>query len=289
VTFSGNSPPVASYTSSLVNAGGAGYSQSVFSPNPTPGVGSSASAAVFAETPSAPSQKYYGSYKESFGKAEATNTTGQMYFFEVVPLSPLLKKQVTPISVQFNAMEKLAVTYLPTSSSSAPIPETGTIAARATSNITVLPIPGDIGPSEIASYTANSEVTVAGAFTTKTPELIKNTLDLYTNQVYAISMVAETYASSGYLGRSIWYTKPNGSGDWYLDTGWEGYSTSVSALADPYLVVDPNNPDADQYQILLSQGFGNSPLSSPGPLPGTGSAGLAVLALAGLCARLRRV
>jgi hypothetical protein len=60
------------------------------------------------------------------------------------------------------------------------------------------------------------------------------------------------------------------------------------AIADPFFYIDPSVPNADLYQIIVSPGVGNSPVSAPGPTPGAGLAGLAALALAGLYARTRR-
>ena len=58
----------------------------------------------------------------------------------------------------------------------------------------------------------------------------------------------------------------------------QGLATA-SALADPYIYIDPTTPNASQYSIVVSQGIGNTPSgSTPEPssliLLGSGLAGL---------------
>ena len=70
--------------------------------------------------------------------------------------------------------------------------------------------------------------------------------------------------------------------DLSVDTWSSYYYTKISANIDPFFTIDPIF--ANQYDIVVSQGVGNSP-PAPGPTPG---AGLAALALAGLYASARR-
>ena len=56
-------------------------------------------------------------------------------------------------------------------------------------------------------------------------------------------------------------------------------SGSASAYLDPYFSIDPSNPNADQYSILVSPGIGNSPASG---VPELSTWAMLLLGFAGL-------
>ena len=58
------------------------------------------------------------------------------------------------------------------------------------------------------------------------------------------------------------------------------YGHFASAFADPYFYIDPSFADANQYQLIFSDGVANSPISAPSPGPGVGLLSLAFIVLA---------
>ncbi len=60
---------------------------------------------------------------------------------------------------------------------------------------------------------------------------------------------------------------------------------TASALADPYIYIDPNTPNAWEYSIVVSDGIGNNPLQ---PTPEPSSVLLLGSGVAGLAGILRR-
>jgi hypothetical protein len=306
-SFSGQSPPpYASYTSSALTDAGFGYSQSVFSSTPSPGIGSAVSAQVFPALPSNPSDNGFcwggdidlAGWKCGSGGVQAVNTTSQIYFFEIVP-RPVLPSSFppggvpvpgpvsVPIQVQITGSQKIVfTTYVDTNNSLPIVTQAGQLPIAIASADTSIWSTGvgaaQIPEGQIADYqipeqdyfnsATNSSTTITKSFS--------GTLSLYTNEIYAISQSTEAYASSLYFS---WKSTVG-----QQDTGYSGYHTTAAALADPYLVIDPSNPNAGQYQILLSQGFGNSPLAgAPSPAPGAGLVSLAFLAFLGAMMKWR--
>jgi MYXO-CTERM domain-containing protein len=101
---------------------------------------------------------------------------------------------------------------------------------------------------------------------------ISQTYELSVNQPFQVSML--TFADA-------WA---------YRNTGDPDVPASIAiASADPYFSIDPSVPNADQYQILLSPGIGNSSVAAPGPAPGAGMLSFGFLMLAGLRTRRREI
>jgi hypothetical protein len=303
-SFSAQSPPsplYSSYTSSMNDSAGFGYSQSVFGPTPSPAVGSGVSAQVWPssgdESASAcgVDQLLGVGGCDNRGTVLAANAATGVYFFEVVPINPLYRNQVLPINVQVNALEQVTFSsqFYNTVYNTAYNTQNIGYIASASASIGIYAITGDIeGPSQIGnipplqlSYVNNSPTIQATYSSTRVSKPITQTISIFTDQIYAIELSTTAAASSAYNGWGALCNPINGV---CSPSGNLGYSTTASALADPYLVIDPSSPNANQFEILVSPGFGNSPIAgAPSPTPGSGLLSIALILVIGIAARFR--
>jgi hypothetical protein len=72
-----------------------------------------------------------------------------------------------------------------------------------------------------------------------------------------------------------------------LHTYASGYGGFATALADPYIYIDPSFTNASNYSIVVSQGIGNSPASATAPEPASFVLVGIALCTAGLLRRRR--
>ena len=89
-------------------------------------------------------------------------------------------------------------------------------------------------------------------------------VDPDSSDIYEVVIEMRAYATG-----QIWNTEGRG-----------GYATA-ECWVDPYIYIDPSWPYADQYEIVVSEGIGNSPIPEPSALSlcGMGFASLLAVAL----------
>lgn len=88
--------------------------------------------------------------------------------------------------------------------------------------------------------------------------------DVFVDRVYAVDLIIQS--------------------DWY----YYGQSPPSAAAADLFFTIDPQFPNASQYQLFFSPGVGNSSVPAPTTFVMLSSLGLTVLGIGGIRKRLKR-
>jgi PEP-CTERM motif len=137
---------------------------------------------------------------------------------------------------------------------------------------------------EFSGPTYDVSVDVSGKYTLTTSPAGEAVANLIVNGVYVVSDAL--YGSNATAGSPFFETISVPTGTLIevelavsADAGDASGFQFGSAYLDPYFSIDPSNPNADQYSILVSPGIGNSPISGA-PEPSTWA--MLLLGFAGL-------